>query len=71
MHAETALQSVSFAESQGAVQYMSLEGYCHMDANATMFLVYINVHLLEHLLYYHLAQCDHQAAEKVRASHYY
>lgn len=62
---DTVLQSRSCTECNGSGQFLCLECYNQGHNRATMLLASIYVHLLEHLMYYHLSQCNYVEAHKV------
>ncbi|GAB5592381.1 hypothetical protein Unana1_07281 [Umbelopsis nana] len=65
---DTILQSRSCTECNGSGQFLCLECYNQGHNRATMLLASVYVHLLEHLMYYHLSQCNYVEAHKTLTS---
>ncbi|KAH8549498.1 hypothetical protein BGW37DRAFT_104104 [Umbelopsis sp. PMI_123] len=57
-------QLVTCIACKGREHYPNFEGYCHLHVNAAMFMVSIQFHLLEHLMYYYLSICNYEEAKK-------
>ncbi|KAG2189495.1 hypothetical protein INT44_004637 [Umbelopsis vinacea] len=64
-YTNTLSQLVTCITCNGVEHYPNFEGYCHLHTNAVMFMVSIQLHLQEHLMYYHLSICDYDEAKKV------